>query len=63
VDGVPPLPSSLGAAVEAFEADAALREALGEALIDTVGVVRRGEIALFDGMEPEEIAARTRWKH
>jgi glutamine synthetase len=63
VDGVPPLPSSLGAAVEAFEADTALREALGEALIDTVGVVRRGEIALFDGMEPEEIAARTRWKH
>jgi glutamine synthetase len=63
LDGVPPLPSSLGVAVEAFEADAALREALGEALIDTVGVVRRGEIALFDGMEPEEVAARTRWKH
>jgi glutamine synthetase len=63
VDGVPPLPSSLGAALEAFEADTALREALGEGLIDTVGVVRRGEIALFDGMEPEEIAARTRWKH
>ncbi|HEY0540333.1 MAG TPA: glutamine synthetase family protein [Actinoallomurus sp.] len=62
-DDVTPLPSSLGAAVEAFEADAALREALGEAVIDTVAVVRRGEIALFDGMEPEEIAARTRWKH
>jgi glutamine synthetase len=63
LDGVPPLPSSLGAAVEAFEADTALREALGEALIDTIAVVRRGEIAVFDGMEPEEIAARTRWKH
>jgi glutamine synthetase len=63
LDDVTPLPSSLGAAVEAFEADAALREALGEAVIDTVAVVRRGEIALFDGMEPEEIAARTRWKH
>jgi glutamine synthetase len=63
LDGVPPLPSSLGGAVEAFEADAALREALGEGLVDTVGVVRRGEIALFDGMEAEEIAARTRWKH
>jgi glutamine synthetase len=60
---VPPLPSSLGTAVEAFEADAALREALGEALIDTVAVVRRGEIALFDGAPPEEIAARTRWRH
>jgi glutamine synthetase len=63
LDGVPPLPSSLGEAVEAFEADATLREALGEALIDTVAVVRRGEIALFDGLEPEEITARTRWRH
>jgi glutamine synthetase len=63
LDGVPPLPSSLGAAVEAFEADTALGEALGEALIDTVAVVRRGEIALFDGLEPEEITARTRWRH
>ncbi|MGH3378528.1 MAG: hypothetical protein ACRDP6_27765 [Actinoallomurus sp.] len=63
LDGVTPLPSSLDAAVEAFEADAALREALGEAVIDTVAVVRRGEIALFDGVDADEIAARTRWKH
>jgi glutamine synthetase len=63
LEGVPPLPSSLEAAVEAFEADAALKEALGEAVIDTIAVVRRGEIALFEGMEAEEIAARTRWKH
>jgi glutamine synthetase len=63
LEGVPPLPSSLGVAVEAFENDTALKEALGEGLIDTVAVVRRGEIALFDGMAPEEIAARTRWKH
>jgi glutamine synthetase len=60
---VTPLPSSLGAAVTAFEADTALKDALGEALIDTVATVRRGEIALFDGMEPTEIAARTRWRH
>jgi glutamine synthetase len=63
LDGVPPLPSSLGIALEALEADAALREALGEAMIDTIGAVRRGEIALFDGLAPEEIATRTRWKH
>jgi glutamine synthetase len=63
LEGVPPLPSSLGAAVEMFETDAALKEALGEALIDTIAVVRRGEIALFDGVDPDEIAARTRWKH
>lgn len=63
LDGVTPLPSSLGEAVEAFEASDVLREALGEGLIDTVAVVRRGEIALFDGAEPEEVAALTRWKH
>jgi glutamine synthetase len=63
LDGIPPLPSSLEAAVREFEADAALKDALGEAVIDTVAVVRRGEIALFEGMEPEEIAARTRWRH
>ncbi len=63
LSGVPRLPASLGAAVEAFEADTVLREALGEALVDTVGVVRRGELALFEGMDPDEIAARTRWRH
>ncbi|MEU8268227.1 glutamine synthetase family protein [Sphaerisporangium sp. NPDC049002] len=60
---VTPLPSSLGAALEAFESDAVLKEALGEAMIDTIALVRRGEIALFDGADPDEIAARTRWKH
>jgi glutamine synthetase len=63
LDGVPPLPSSLGAAVEAFENEPALRDAFGEALIDTVAVVRRGEIEVFDGASPEEIAARVRWRH
>ncbi|WP_248961830.1 glutamine synthetase family protein [Sphaerisporangium perillae] len=61
--GIAPLPSSLGAALQAFETDAVLKDALGQALIDTVATVRRGEIALFDGATPEEIAARTRWKH
>jgi glutamine synthetase len=63
LEGIPPLPSSLGAAVEAFESEAVLRDAFGEALIDTVAVVRRGEIEIFDGVSPEEIAARTRWRH
>jgi glutamine synthetase len=63
LEGIPPLPSSLAAAVEAFENDSALRDAFGEALIDTVAVVRRGEIEIFDGASPEEIAARTRWRH
>ena len=40
-----------------------LRAAFGEELIDTVGVVRRGEIELFDGATPEEIATAIRWRH
>ncbi len=63
LDDSTPLPSSLGAAVDAFEADTTLREALGGMLADTIADVRRGEIALFEDAEPEEIAARTRWKH
>ncbi|CNE73297.1 glutamine synthetase [Mycobacterium tuberculosis] len=61
--GVAPLPSSLAESLAAFEADAVLRDALGEAAADTVATVRRGEIDLLDGATPEQIAAATRWRH
>jgi glutamine synthetase len=61
--GIRALPRSLDEAVVAFEADPVLRQALGDELVDTVATVRRGEIALFDGAKPDEIAARTRWRH
>ncbi|MGH3240977.1 MAG: hypothetical protein ACRDNL_11405, partial [Spirillospora sp.] len=61
--GIEPLPTSLAESLAAFEGDAVLRDALGEALTDTVSAVRRGEIALLDGASPEEIAAATRWRH
>jgi glutamine synthetase len=57
------LPSSLEDAVAAFETDAVLAEAFGANFVDTVAAVRRGEIALFAEASPEEIVARTRWKH
>ncbi|MQY09354.1 glutamine synthetase family protein [Actinomadura macrotermitis] len=57
------LPSSLEEAVRAFEGDPVLRAALGEAVIDTVAAVRRGEIALFAGATDEEIVAATRYRH
>jgi glutamine synthetase len=63
LDGVARLPVTLEESVAAFEAEPALKEALGEAVADTVAVVRRGEIALFEGVSEEEIAARTRWRH
>lgn len=61
--GVPPLPTSLAEATAAFEADPVLAGALGEALVDTVATVRRGEVALFDDASPEEIVARSRWRY
>jgi glutamine synthetase len=61
--GIAALPESLAESVAAFEADSVLREAFGEAVIDTVATVRRGEIALFEDATPEEIAATTRWRH
>ncbi|MFI0407337.1 glutamine synthetase family protein [Actinomadura sp. 3N508] len=61
--GIERLPATLAESVAAFEADTVLRDALGEAVTDTVSAVRRGEIALLDGASPEEIAAVTRWRH
>ncbi|QXJ20349.1 glutamine synthetase [Actinomadura graeca] len=61
--GIARLPSTLAESVAAFEADGVLREALGEAVTDTVATVRRGEIALLDGATPEQVAAATRWRH
>lgn len=55
------LPSRLDTAVAAFEGDRVLRAAYGDALMDTVATVRRGEIMLFAEASPEEICARTRW--
>jgi glutamine synthetase len=63
LDGPPRLPSTLETALHLFTADPVLTEAFGEAVIDTIATVRRGEIALFAGASPEEIAARTRWRH
>ena len=57
------LPSSLEGSVAAFEADGVLAEAFGTDFVETVAIVRRGEIALFADATPEEIVARTRWKH
>jgi glutamine synthetase len=59
--GIPPVPASLAEALAAFESDKVLRDAFGEELADTLAVIRRGEIDLFDGADPDEITARTRW--
>ena len=61
--GIRPLPSSLEEAVRAFEQDDVLTGAFGEELATTIAEVRRGEIALFDGVSPQGIAKAVRWRH
>jgi glutamine synthetase len=61
--GIAPLPASLAEAVRAFERDEVLNRAYGTELATTIAEVRRGEIALFDGMSPDRITAAVRWRH
>jgi glutamine synthetase len=61
--GIEALPATLAESVAAMLAEPTLTEALGEELVDTIAAVRRGEIALFAGADPAEVAARTRWRY
>jgi glutamine synthetase len=61
--GIAPLPASLAAAVAAFESDDVLTGVFGAELATTIAEVRRGEIALFEGMSPESVTKAVRWRH
>ncbi len=58
----PRLPGSLPEAVGHLQADSGLRAAMGEELFEAFLAVRRAEVELFAGKDPEEIAAGTRWR-
>lgn len=60
---IPRLPSSLAQAVAEYRTSGVLREALGDPLYEAVLAVRLGELALFEGRSPEELAAATRWRY
>jgi glutamine synthetase len=60
-DRPPRLPESLPAAVACLERDELLRAAMGEALFEAFLAVRRAEVELFAGREPEDVVAATRW--
>jgi glutamine synthetase len=62
VEGVERLPTSLPEAVGHLEADAGLREAMGDPLFEAFLAVRRAETDLFAGKEAEDVAAATRWR-
>lgn len=57
------LPTTLHAAVDAFEADEVLTKALGETLAATIVDLRRAEAAQFADATPEEIVAAARWRY
>ncbi|MCU1605983.1 MAG: glnA [Modestobacter sp.] len=61
--GIRPLPASLEEAVRVFERDEVLTGVFGEELATTIAEVRRGEVALFDGVSPQGIAKAVRWRH
>ena len=60
--GVERLPTDLGTAVAAFEAEPALTDAFGPALTETLLAVRRAEADAFAGRTAAEIIAATRWR-
>jgi glutamine synthetase len=56
--GVRPLPASLGEALEALEGDASVRSWLSRDLFDCYVGVKRTEISLLEGADPEEACER-----
>ncbi|MFI0259088.1 glutamine synthetase family protein [Streptomyces sp. NPDC017056] len=61
--GIVRLPSSLTESTDLLARSTVLAEAMGEVLHGAVIAVRRAEEAHFEGVEPEEIAAATRWRY
>ncbi len=57
------LPTSLAEALEHFRGSALLRTALGDPLFEAIAAVRAGEVKLFEGLAPKDIAAATRGRY
>lgn len=61
--GVTRLPTELAASVEAFAKEAAITEAFGPVLTETLLALRRAEIDKYTNSTPQEIIAATRWRY
>ncbi|MDQ6781883.1 MAG: glutamine synthetase family protein [Actinomycetota bacterium] len=59
--GIARLPTSLSVALDAFDASAVIREAMGPSLADTWSAVRRSEVDRFADATEEDIALASRW--
>ncbi|MFC7484707.1 glutamine synthetase [Luedemannella flava] len=62
-DQPPRLPETAADAVERLLADAGLRAALGEELVDAHSAVRRAEVELFADRTAEQVAESVRWRY
>jgi len=61
VTGVTRLPTSLGAALDAFDANPVVGDAMGPDLSDMWKAVRRAEVERFADATDEEVARASRW--
>jgi glutamine synthetase len=60
--GILRLPQSLSEATVAFAASDVLRPAMGDPMFEAIVAVRQAEVQLFDGVSPDDVVARTRWR-
>ena len=61
--GVWALPSTLGAATDAFAADEVFTHVFGAELVETITAVRRAEIDRLAGASEDEVVTATRWRY
>ena len=61
--GIRQLPSSLPAAIRELERSSLIRSAMGDVLFEAFLATRRGEVAVFDGMDPADMVRAHRWRY
>jgi glutamine synthetase len=61
--GIRQLPSSLSAAVRELERSTVVADAMGDVLFGAFLATRRGEVAAFEGKDPEAVVRAHRWRY
>jgi glutamine synthetase len=61
--GIRQLPSSLSAAVRELERSTVVADAMGDVLFGAFLATRRGEVAAFEGQDPESVVRAHRWRY
>jgi glutamine synthetase len=61
--GIRQLPSSLSAAIRELERSTVVADAMGDVLFGAFLATRRGEVAAFEGKDPEDVVRAHRWRY